>query len=67
MTGVQTCALPIWEAGFALSPVELEALSQLTHEPLARFSEGLGSREGRLIRPSNQATRTTTFVASATR
>jgi len=59
--------LACWEAGFALSPVELEALSQLPHEPLARFSEGLGSREGRLIRPSNQATRTTTFVASATR
>jgi hypothetical protein len=41
--------LACWEAGFALSPVELEALSQLPHETLARFSEGLDKR---ISRPS---------------
>ena len=38
-----------WEAGFTLSPIELEALSQVSHEALARFSEGL---DRRISRPS---------------
>jgi len=40
------------EAGFALSPVELEALSQLSHEALARFlprSGSAGDRKGEPI------------------
>jgi hypothetical protein len=36
-----------WEAGFTLSPIELEALSRLSHEALARFSEGLDKRISR--------------------
>jgi hypothetical protein len=36
--------LACWEAGFALSPVELEALSRLPHEALAHFSEALDKR-----------------------
>jgi len=38
-----------WEAGFSLSPIELEALSQLSPEALDRFSEGLDKR---ISRPS---------------
>jgi len=37
------------EAGFALSSVELEALSQLSHEALARCGDGLDKR---ISRPS---------------
>lgn len=36
--------LACWEAGFALSSVELEALSQLSYEALARFDDGLDKR-----------------------
>ncbi len=36
-----------WEAGFTLSAVELEALSRLSLEALARFSEGLDKRISR--------------------
>jgi len=36
-----------WEAGLALSAIELEALSRLSHEALARFSEGLDKRISR--------------------
>lgn len=39
--------LACWEAGFALSPVELEALSRLSSEALARFSEALDKRISR--------------------
>lgn len=38
-----------WEAGFALSPTELEALMRLSPEALARFSEDLDKR---ISRPS---------------
>jgi hypothetical protein len=31
--------LACWEAGFALSPVELEALSRVSHEALAQLGE----------------------------
>jgi hypothetical protein len=41
--------LACWEAGFALSPVELEALSRLSHETLAQLCEAL---DNRIIRPS---------------
>ncbi len=36
-----------WEAEFTLSAVELEALSRLSLEALARFSEGLDKRISR--------------------
>ena len=36
-----------WEAGFALSAIELEALSRLSREALARFSDGLDKRISR--------------------
>jgi hypothetical protein len=38
-----------WGAGFVLSPVELEALSGLSNEALARFGECLDKR---ISRPS---------------
>jgi Ribosomally synthesized peptide prototyped by Frankia Franean1_4349. len=38
-----------WEAGCTLSPIELEALSRISHEALARFSEDLDKR---ISRPS---------------
>ena len=38
-----------WEAGFTLSPIELEALSRLSNEALALFSEVLDKR---ISRPS---------------
>ena len=39
--------LACWEAGFSLSPVELEALSRLSYEALAQFSEALDKRISR--------------------
>jgi len=39
--------LACWEAGFALSTVELEALSRLSREALAQFSEALDKRNSR--------------------
>jgi hypothetical protein len=36
-----------WEAGFALSPTELEALRRLSPKALARFGEGLDKRISR--------------------
>jgi hypothetical protein len=41
--------LACWEAGFALSPIELDALSRLSHEALTEFGEGL---DRRISRPS---------------
>ncbi len=41
--------LACWEAGFALSTIEIDALSRLSHEALARFSDGLDKR---ISRPS---------------
>jgi hypothetical protein len=41
--------LACWEAGFALSPVELEALSRVSHEALAQLGEALDKR---ISRPS---------------
>jgi hypothetical protein len=39
--------LASWEAGFALSAIELEALSGLSHEALVRFGEDLDKRISR--------------------
>lgn len=39
--------LACWEAGFALSPVELEALSRVSSEALVKFSEALDKRISR--------------------
>ncbi len=36
-----------WEAGLGLSAIELEALSRLSQEALARFSEGIDKRISR--------------------
>ena len=33
-----------WEAGLALSPAELEALTQLSQKAIARFSESIDKR-----------------------
>ena len=41
--------LACWEAGLALSPVELEALSRVSSEALAQLSEALDER---ISRPS---------------
>jgi hypothetical protein len=41
--------LACWEAGFALSPVELEALSRVSSEALTQLSEALDKR---ISRPS---------------
>ena len=41
--------LACWEAGFALSPVELEALSRVSNEALTQLSEALDKR---ISRPS---------------
>ena len=38
-----------WEAGLALSPAELEALTQLSQKAIARFSETIDKR---ISRPS---------------
>ena len=41
--------LACWEAGFALSPVELEALSRVSSDALTKLSEALDKR---ISRPS---------------
>lgn len=41
--------LTCWEAGLPLSPVELEALSRLSHDSIARFGDALDKR---ISRPS---------------
>ena len=43
-----------WEAGLALSAIELEALSRLSPQELARFAEDLDARISRpcLIQPA---------------
>ena len=41
--------LACWEAGFALSPVELEALSRVSSEALTQLGEALDKR---ISRPS---------------
>ena len=46
--------LASWEAGFTLSPIELDALSRLSHEALARLGEGLDKRISRASLGSNQ-------------
>ncbi len=39
--------LACWEAGLILSPVELEALSRLSRDEIARFAEELDERISR--------------------
>jgi len=46
--------LATWEAGFTLSPIELDALSRLSHEALCRLGEGLDKRISRASLGSNQ-------------
>jgi hypothetical protein len=41
-------AAAMWEAGIPLSPVEVEALSELSPAAIARFSESLDGRIRRL-------------------
>jgi hypothetical protein len=55
--------LACWEAGFALSPVELEALSRLSSETLAQFTEALDKR---ISRPSLDPSRRETGKAERT-
>ena len=55
--------LACWEAGIALSPVEVEALSRLSSETLAQFSEALDER---ISRPSLDPNRRETGKAERT-
>ncbi len=52
-----------WGAGLALSPVELEALSALSHAAVTRFSESLDPRISRLYLDTTTARPRTSGVS----